>query len=273
MNEEAVVEEGSAATQAELWGERARDWAELAEQAKRPWLGPIYELVLDRLDVGPDTDLLDVGCGAGRFLRLAADRGAHVSGIDATPQLLAIARERVPEVDLRQADMQSLPFADAGFDVVTGFNSFFYAADVVASLREAARVLRPGARLALSAFGRPEQCDSAPIFEYLGPLMPSFAVEGEEPAEGEPGVIEALLERAGLATADAGYVKITEHHPDLETALREWMSPGPVRLAVRHSGEQAVRAAITNGLRPLVGSDGAVRITDEYRYVLASKLS
>jgi SAM-dependent methyltransferase len=268
VSEETTVKHGSAEAQAELWGERARDWAQIAEQAARPWLGPAYELVLERLEVGASRELLDVGCGAGRFLRMACDRGAKVTGIDATAELLAIARERVPEADLRQGDLQFLPFDDAAFDIVTGFNSFFYAADVVCAFREARRVLRQGGHVAVTAFGRPEQCESSPLFDYLGPLMPKLAVE-EETEPHKPGVIEGLLGQAGLETREAGYIKVTEHHPDVDTVLREWMSVGPVRLAVRTSGERAVQAALAGGLRTLVAPDGSVRITDEYRYVIA----
>jgi hypothetical protein len=80
-----------------------------------------------------------------------------------------------------------------------------------------------------------------------------------------------LLEQAGLTATDAGYVKVTEAHPDLDTLLREWMSVGPVRLAVRNSGEETVQAALTAGLRPLASPDGAFRITDEYRWVIATR--
>jgi 2-polyprenyl-3-methyl-5-hydroxy-6-metoxy-1,4-benzoquinol methylase len=73
----------SAATQSDLWGERARDWAEVME-GWNGWGIPLYRQVLGRLNLGAGTDLLDVGCGAGRFCRIAADRGARVSGIDAT---------------------------------------------------------------------------------------------------------------------------------------------------------------------------------------------
>ncbi|HYN49701.1 MAG TPA: class I SAM-dependent methyltransferase [Thermoleophilaceae bacterium] len=270
MSNETTVEPGSAAMQAGLWGERAGDWAEIAEQAERPWLGPAYQLVVERLAVGPGTELLDVGCGSGRFCRIAADRGARISGIDATPELLAIARERVPEADLRQGDLQFLPFADASFDLVTGFNSYFFADHVVAAFRDAARVLRADGNLALTAFGRPQQCQSAPIFEYLGPLMPKFLLESDEPEPHEPGVLEALLGEAGLIATDSGYLEITEEHPDLETVLRFLMSAGPVRLAVRNSGEEAVRAALTKGLESLAGPDGTLQITDEYRYVIAT---
>ena len=56
--------------------------------------------------------MLDVGCGTGVFLRLCADRGADVSGLDASDGLLEIARERVPEADVRLGDLQSLPYVD-----------------------------------------------------------------------------------------------------------------------------------------------------------------
>ena len=67
-----------------------------------------------------------------------------MTGIDAAEGLLALARARVRGRDLRLGDMQALPFDDDSFDVVTGFTSFFFADDIVAALREAGRVARPG---------------------------------------------------------------------------------------------------------------------------------
>lgn len=79
---------GSAARNAALWGQRANDWAEMQEGQVRP----LYEHVLARFEIGPKMKLLDVGCGAGGFLALAKARGAHVSGLDATRELLDVAR-------------------------------------------------------------------------------------------------------------------------------------------------------------------------------------
>ncbi len=166
MTELTEARTGSAAAQADLWGERARDWADVME-GWNGWALPLYRHVLQRVPAGPGTSVLDVGCGAGRFCRMAADRGADVAGIDATGPLVDIARERVPDGDFRVGDMEDLPWADDSFDLVTGFNSFFIADDMVGALREARRVARPGAGVALTVFGRPGRCQSTSVFSAL----------------------------------------------------------------------------------------------------------
>ena len=80
--------------------------------------------------------VLDVGCGSGVFLRAVTDLGARAYGLDASRALLQVARARVPEADLRVGDAEQLPHEDDFFDLVTGFNSFFFADDMVAALRE-----------------------------------------------------------------------------------------------------------------------------------------
>src|SRR3954470_16997688 len=137
-----------------LWGDRPDAWAVSEEQQT-----PVYEDALRSIGLQPGLRVLDVGCGTGVFLRMCADRGALVSGLDAAPGLLELARARVPEADLRLDDLQVLPYEDDAFDVVTGFTSFFFADDMVAALREAARVARPGAPVVIQAFGRPERCE------------------------------------------------------------------------------------------------------------------
>ena len=69
----------------DLWGAHAAGWAEHERQYR-----PAYEAALDLL--GAPAHVLDLGCGAGTFLRAAADRGARVSGLDASPALLELAR-------------------------------------------------------------------------------------------------------------------------------------------------------------------------------------
>jgi ubiquinone/menaquinone biosynthesis C-methylase UbiE len=259
--------------QSDLWTERARDWADVME-GWSGWGIPVYRHVLERVTVGRGTNLLDVGCGAGRFSRIAADRGATVSGLDATASFVEIARERVPDGDFRVGDMEDLPWADDSFDVVTGFNSFFIADDMVSALREARRVARPGASVAMTVFGRPERCQSTTVFASLRQLMPpsgnGAAKEAEEgPGLHEDGTLETRATDAGLSPKEAGYLEFAEEYPDLETMLRGYLAAPPFVRAARAAGEEAVRAALTEAIRPLETSSGRYRLEDEVRFLIA----
>jgi ArsR family transcriptional regulator len=93
--------------------------------------------------------LLDIGSGTGRLMEVLAPRCAHALGVDASREMLALARARLAERGLshcavRQADMYRLPLPDGGFDVVTLQMVLHYAEDPAAALAEAARVLNPG---------------------------------------------------------------------------------------------------------------------------------
>ena len=265
---------GSASSQSTLWNERARDWADVME-GWSGWGIPVYRHVLEHVTVDRGTSLLDVGCGAGRFSRIAADRGATVSGLDATASFVEIARERVPDGDFRVGEMEELPWADDSFDVVTGFNSFFIAADMVNALREARRVARPGASVAMTVFGRPERCQSTAVFSTLGQFMPGTAgsaagEEAEAPGLHEEGTLEARATDAGLSPTQAGYLHYAEEYPNLETMLRGYLAAPPFVRAARAAGDDAVREALVEAFRPLQTSAGRYRLEDEVRYLIAT---
>src|ERR1051325_558919 len=78
--------QGTAGVQGELWGARARDWADYQE----PVQVPLYE---EAVRLGGGGTLLDVGCGTGGLCRVASARGAAVTGIDAAAASIEIARE------------------------------------------------------------------------------------------------------------------------------------------------------------------------------------
>lgn len=98
----------------------------------------------------PGVATLDFGCGEGRVSRDLTARGHSVTGIDASPTLLAAARDADPGGEYLLADATNLPFDDDRFDLVVAYNVLMDVDDLAGSVREAARVLAPGGRLCLS---------------------------------------------------------------------------------------------------------------------------
>ena len=258
---------GTGKEQAELWGPGARDWSDYNE----PMCTPFYEAVLDATEVGTETTLLDVGCGGGFAMLLAAKRGAIVAGIDATPALLDVVRERVPDASLAVADLEDpLPFEAGEFDVVTAFNSVQYAADPVAALKNMGQVTKPGGLVSVVVWGPPAQCESGVLFTELGPLMPP-APPGAPGAIAwsEDGQLEQLAATAGLTPLAVNDVPNPLIYPDLATAVRTQLSSGPARAAIQHSGLPAVRGALTRAFAGSRKSDGSYRQENVFRYLVA----
>ncbi len=146
---------GYFATHAATWDEvRAMHVAEEKVEAA------IREAVGDR----PFGSLLDVGTGTGRMLEVLAPQAGRALGIDQSPQMLGIARDRLGRAglrnaQLRQGDIFALPVERDAFDLVVVHQVLHYLDDPSRALREAARTLRPGGRLLVVDFA-PHQEES-----------------------------------------------------------------------------------------------------------------
>lgn len=115
--------------------------------------------------------VLDVACGTGALTTAVADRvspGGAVLGLDANPEMLAVARRKHSDIEWRDGRAESLPFADASFDAVVSQFGLMFFDDRVAALREMQRVLRPGGRLAVAVCGALEH---SPGYASLAALL------------------------------------------------------------------------------------------------------
>ncbi|PNU04039.1 ArsR/SmtB family transcription factor [Novosphingobium guangzhouense] len=115
---------------------------------------PVEAALLSALDGEAIGGLLDVGTGTGRMAQLLSTRAGRVTALDKSPEMLRIARARLQDlpadkVDLVQGDFTALPFAQDMFDTVLFHQVLHYAQDPSVVLGEAARVLRPGGRIAV----------------------------------------------------------------------------------------------------------------------------
>jgi len=252
-----------------LWGTDPQGWAELAEPHNRP----LFEALLDATATRSGTRLLDIGCGSGLLMSLAAGRGAAVAGVDVSPGLLAVAADRLPEADLWLADMQELPFADAAFDAVTAVNAVQFAADPLAALAEAARVCRPGGLVGLAAFAEPDRVQSTAVHLAMAALSPPERESEHAPyALSSPGGLETALAAAGLVVAAKGEVECVWRYETAADAVRALIGSAGGTRAVQDAGQPAVRAAIETALIPFTDpADGTIVMRNVFRWVTARR--
>jgi ubiquinone/menaquinone biosynthesis C-methylase UbiE len=159
--------------------------------------------------------VLDVGCGTGLVTALLAERvGARgsVVGVDLSARMLGLARLRLrPNTTFLPMAAEHMVFRDRSFDLITYGQSLPYLIDPQASLEEAARLLRPGGRVALSLHRRSLQTDAQDLFyKVLGELavrhhlrVPAHSPERSD--YGEPETLAQMLDELGFRK-----VRITE---------------------------------------------------------------
>jgi SAM-dependent methyltransferase len=260
-----------ASTPTNAWvGVSERDWAELQEQGTLPLQGA----ALDAAKVTRGTRLLDVGCGAGILSVLARLRGADVTAVDGSPAMLTIARERLPACDIREANLEVLPFDDASFDAVVAVNSLFFANDMDAALRELVRVLRPNGRVVVTCWGPPERCQYTAVRQAMAAVGPpaSSAAPIAASALAEPGAMEALFAQAGLEVVTRGVAPCAMVYPSCDIAWLAHASAAPTQAAIRSYGEAAVRQALGAVDARHTRADGTVRFENLFVWAAGERV-
>lgn len=249
------------------WGARAKEWAYQFE----PYALPANHMLFDQLGVGAGTAYLDVACGSGLAANVAARRGASVSGLDASANLIDIARARTPEGDFRVGDMFVLPFDDSRFDVLTSFNGIWNGCDD--ALREARRVLRVDGQLGMTYWGSFDAMGLLPYFVKIIELSP----ESHQSATTEMGktsdIVEAMLERTQFDLQACGTVEVTNEWPDIETAVRALAAAGPAIPAIEAVGYETFCDSLRDFIAPLYEPSIGVRISSELGWVTARPIN
>ena len=191
-------------------------------------------------------------------------------GLDASHELLEIARERVPEADLAQGDLQRLPYVDDCFDAVLGFNSFFFPDDMVAALREAGRVAEPGAPVVIQVWGRPEAFDLHLMKDVLARFTPPRRPGGIDPTTlWQGGVLEDLATQAGLLPDCAFDLQWAYEFADEAELVRAMTSAGGFGAILGADQQQAARDAIVEALSVCRTPDCGYRMENEWHYLIA----
>lgn len=142
---------------AELKQRQAAVWSKGRFEDVAVTLADMHTAIVEAVGPRPGQRWLDLACGAGAVAELAAGGGATVTGIDISPRLIEVAKERAAaggfDIEYRLGDVEHLVgIDDAAFDVVSSSVGVIFAPDQEQAAREIARVTRPGGRLAISAW-------------------------------------------------------------------------------------------------------------------------
>jgi SAM-dependent methyltransferase len=165
--------------------------------------------------------VLDVGCGPGALTRELVQRGADVSAVDPSPQFVGAMRERYPDVDVRDAGAEELPFEDGSFDAALAQLVVHFMEEPVRGLSEMARVTREGGVVAACvwdlAAGR---APITPFWRAARELDPGVEGETDRAGAGE-GQLPGLFAQAGLKDIREAALPVPVEHPTFE----EWWRP------------------------------------------------
>ncbi|MFG2967664.1 class I SAM-dependent methyltransferase [Streptomyces sp. NPDC048288] len=262
-----------------LWA-RARDWSEIQERM----LVPLYETVHERLEVGPATRLLGLRCGSGLALLMAATRGAAVTGVDSSPERLALARERLlpdpaPGARSRGAAriVEGTPGDLAGartpaYDLITAFDPIGCLAGdsegLAGLLAEATPLARHGAAVVLVGWGPPERCATSSVLRVAAKLAdPLRSTNRWRPARRDD--LEEVAERAGLRIDGSGRVSCPFGYADADSAVRGLLSTGLFDAAIAATDQEQVGKELAEALHPHQRPDGTVWMANVFRYLVA----
>jgi trans-aconitate methyltransferase len=216
--------------------------------------------LLELLDPRPGERILDVGCGTGQLTADIARSGAHATGLDQSPEMLAEARKNFPALTFIEADAASFQF-DEPFDAVFSNAALHWVKDAEGAARSIARVLRPGGRFVAEFGGRGNIASVMAALRHVlgasaGDLSPWYY-----PSIGE---YAALLERNGLEVRNAS---LFDRPTPLEgeNGLAEWLRMFGQSYLRPLSGERAsaVINQLVSELRPALYRDGVWTI--DYR--------
>ncbi|ARP72558.1 SAM-dependent methyltransferase [Streptomyces pluripotens] len=277
---------------------RARDWSEIQERM----LVPLYEAVYERLEVGPTTRLLGLRCGSGLALLMAAVRGAAVTGVDSSPERLALARERLlpdtPHGSGVRDDghgrggtggryttrthtavelIAGSPADAAGtktdaYTLVTVFEPVGCipgdAEGLGELLVEALPLAGHGAAVVLAGWGPPERCATSSVLRVATELVdPLGSAHSWRPAHRDD--LEEAAERVGLRPDGSGRVVCPFGYADLGSAVRGLLSTGLFDAAIEATDAKQVDKELTEALHPHRRPDGTVWMPNVFRYLIA----
>jgi ubiquinone/menaquinone biosynthesis C-methylase UbiE len=258
----------------QLSGDAPTAFARFAPKVTEPWTDDLIRSGSCR-----DGDhVLDVACGTGSVaskVNLVSQRLCSVTGIDINEGMLNTARAN-PQVEWRQGSATELPFDSDSFDVVLCQQGLQFFPDRMAAMREMARVLAPGGRMALSVWGA---LDRQPFFAAALATIESFlGAEARAMFDlafslNSAQELRQLAQSAGLRDVQVRFEHRTMRYPSPSRFAVGWINGTPIAAKFAALPDEQKRAFVVDVVERLAGyvDDSGLAVPMENHFLTASK--
>jgi SAM-dependent methyltransferase len=251
-------------------------WSQVARERDRliaPRYIPLWERMLDVVGAGPGIRVLDAGCGSGGACAIAARRGAVVTGVDLSDQMIAVCREKAELTDctFETASLEALPLEDASFDAAIASMVIHFCRSPERALQELKRVLVPAGRIAVSAPASLD-LDMEIAFRVAAELCPDEADDIRRMWLFAPaGKLVGVLEAAEFREVAEVSVDLTIGPMPFEEAWALQKCSAPLRTAVERVGEERFLGAYRPRIRHCLAPDDIVTLSYACRIASARR--
>jgi SAM-dependent methyltransferase len=226
----------------------------------------LYSATVGSLGPGPGTRILHAGCGTGTALRVAARHGATTAGLDSSPELLTIARDRLPDADLRLGEAVDAPYDTGCFDQVMAFDAVQHAERPAAVVAELARITRPGGVVAIGLWHNWSGREASAFMNAVRGSVPAPPA-GVRPVADLSRLREVMTE-SGLDVYISAEVTHRHDFPDLETAWQAMTASRHVARAIEIAGEDAAHDLFVTHFAHRGRPDGSIEQDDLFQYAV-----
>jgi ubiquinone/menaquinone biosynthesis C-methylase UbiE len=258
-------------------GQVTRNAAEVYEEFFLPALFEQWaSRVADAAGIQPGQQVLDVACGTGVLARTIADRvgAAGVVGVDVNEGMLAVAKQKAPEIEWRQGRAEALPFASASFDVVVSQFGLMFFEDRRAALQEMRRVLRPGGRLVVAVW---DTLEHSPGYAAMADLLQRLFGEQVAGALHAPFVLgdsqnlRSLFVDAGIPDAEITTHQGTARFPSIQSWVSTEIKGWTLADVLDDAQFDRLLKEAERTLRRFTAADGTVAFNTPAHIVTATK--
>lgn len=231
---------------------------------------PLDDAIVAAVEARPGMHVLDLACGGGDptiALARAAGEAGYVVGGDPVAGMLDLARRRIDQAGLTNVELSNLrlgplPFPARSFDAVTCRFGLVYAADSILAVREMARILVPGGRMAIMVWGdrRRNEYWSVELdaLARLSLLLPQPLDDPVEFAFEKPGTLSAVLHAAGVRDVREEELSLTLRWPGPPEELWEEVDEDTAGLGLPAAARARFRDEVSRGYAALADGEGVL---------------